>query len=176
MDQWTMLRDGTVAIVRGTDYHVDWIDSSGRMSSTPKMPFDWKHLDDAQKNQLIDSAVANWQPAYQAETARPSRGGRGGTQLIRNVPVRAQPSDVADYFPPFGRLAVTSDWDGNVWIRTSTMVDGRPVYDVVNRRGEMIDRRQVPAFRTIAGFGPGVVYMAMKDANGAVHLERARIP
>jgi hypothetical protein len=45
----------------------------------------------------------------------------------------------------------------------------------VNRRGEMIDRIQLPVFRTIAGFGPGVIYMSMKDNTGAVHLERARI-
>ena len=31
------------------------------------------------------------------------------------------------------------------------------------------------AFRTIAGFGPGVVYMAVKDGAGVVHLERARV-
>ena len=46
---------------------------------------------------------------------------------------------------------------------------------IVNRRGELIDRVQLPAFRTIAGFAPGVVYMAVKDGAGRVHLERARV-
>jgi hypothetical protein len=49
------------------------------------------------------------------------------------------------------------------------------VYDVVNRKGELVDRVQLPSFRTIAGFGPGVVYMAVKDEAGIVHLERARV-
>jgi hypothetical protein len=49
------------------------------------------------------------------------------------------------------------------------------VYDVVNRKGELVDRLQLPAFRTIAGFGPGVVYMAVTDQAGVVHLERARV-
>ena len=50
----------------------------------------------------------------------------------------------------------------------------RPVYDIVNRRGELFDRVQLPEFRTLAGFGPGVVYMAVKDSTGVVHVERAR--
>jgi hypothetical protein len=49
------------------------------------------------------------------------------------------------------------------------------VYDIVNRRGELIDRVQLPAFRSIAGFGPGVIYMAMQDEAKRVHLERAKI-
>jgi hypothetical protein len=55
------------------------------------------------------------------------------------------------------------------------MVSGQPVYDIVNRRGELSDRVQLPPFRTIAGFAPGFVYMAVKDSTGVVHLERARV-
>lgn len=175
LDQWTVLRDGTIAIVRGSDYHIDWIDAAGRMSSTPKMPFDWQRVADAQRAALIDSAIANWQPAYQARIAQGYAGGRGGSQTVRNVPVRAAPTDLPDYYPAFGARGVTSDWDGNVWIRTTKIVGDRPVYDVVNRRGEIIDRVQLPPFRTIAGFGPAVIYMAVKDNTGLVHLERARL-
>jgi len=70
---------------------------------------------------------------------------------------------------------VRADAGGNLWIRTSTIVGGEPVYDIVNRRGELFDRVQLPSFRTIAGFGPGVIYLAMKDSVGVVHLERARV-
>jgi hypothetical protein len=34
---------------------------------------------------------------------------------------------------------------------------------------------QLPRYRTVAGFGAGVVYMAVADANGVVRLERARV-
>jgi len=83
--------------------------------------------------------------------------------------------EIADYVPPFAEGAVRADAEGNVWIRTSTMKGDRPVYDVANRKGEIIDRVQLPAFRTIAGFGPGVVYLAVKEATGGVKLERVRI-
>jgi hypothetical protein len=83
--------------------------------------------------------------------------------------------DLPDDRPVFLPRAVRADADGNLWVRTSVLINGQPVYDIVNRRGEVTDRVQLPPFRTIAGFGPGVVYMAVKDAAGAVHLERARM-
>src|SRR5207244_2396230 len=55
-DEWAVLSDGTVGIVRGHDYHVDWILPDGTHGSTPKLPFDWKRLSDADKQKLIDSA------------------------------------------------------------------------------------------------------------------------
>ena len=58
VDDWTVCSDGTIAIVRGRDYHVDWLGPDGKWRSTPKMPFDWQHLDDPQKTALINSALA----------------------------------------------------------------------------------------------------------------------
>jgi len=94
---------------------------------------------------------------------------------IPNVIGRPELNDVPDYVPPFSRGAVRADVDGNLWVRTSTLVSGQPVYDIINRAGELADRVQLPPFRSIAGFAPGVVYMAVKDASGAVRLERARV-
>ena len=196
LDGAALCRDGTLAIVRGRDYHVDWLNADERWTSSPKLPFDWQRVDDNQKRALIDSSIAAEQELAEkiaamrgAASARPSvgsgrGGGRGGAgtgaaasegQEIPNIIGRPEPNELPDYFPPFGPGAVSADGDCNLWIRTSTMTGGQPVYDIVNRRGELIDRVQLPSFRTIAGFGPGVVYMAVKDSAGVVHLERARV-
>jgi len=58
VDDWVVTSDGSVAIVRGHDYHVEWLGADGRWTSSPKMPFDWQHLDDDLKTTLIDSALA----------------------------------------------------------------------------------------------------------------------
>lgn len=179
IDEWTVMNDGTLAVVRGRDYHIDWLDGTGKWSSSPKLPFDWQKVDDAQKQKLIDSTVAR----YQQQNDEIMRGGRSGSGPRPNfapmIAGRAALDSMASYLPAFRNgpdgAPVSADAEGNVWIRTTTVVEGRPVYDVVNRRGEMIDRIQLPAERVIAGFGPGVVYLAMKDTNGAVHMERARI-
>ena len=43
------LPDGSVAILRGSDYNIEWINADGTRVSTPKMPFDWKRLSDDDK-------------------------------------------------------------------------------------------------------------------------------
>ncbi|HEY4215772.1 MAG TPA: hypothetical protein VGM67_01470 [Gemmatimonadaceae bacterium] len=201
VDDWTVLPDGSIALLRGRDYHIDWIGTDGSRTSSPKMPFDWQPLSDDRKTALIDSAViadqARWDgphassaPATSTTASRsaPSggrgssaaAGGRGGAAAagLRPVPYvfgRAALQELPDYFPAFKQAALHADAEGNLWIRTSTVVDDRPVYDIVDHHGTLIDRAQLPAFRTIAGFGPGVLYMAVKDASGVIHLERARI-
>lgn len=183
IDQWAILRDGTIAIVRGRDYHIDWIDVSGKRTSSPKIPFDWQRLDDARKAALIDSAVAVWQKNFDDHAATVVRAqGRGGAanggrgfEPAPNVAARARLEDLPDYFPPFAERSVIADRDNDIWIRTTQMADSRPVYDVINRRGELIDRVQLPRYRAIAAFGPGVVYMAVVDSAGKVRLERARL-
>lgn len=58
VDEWAVLSDGTIAFVRGHDYHLDLIAPNGKESSTEKLPFDWKRLTDEDKQALIDSARA----------------------------------------------------------------------------------------------------------------------
>jgi hypothetical protein len=197
VDGWAVLRDGSIAVVRGRDYHVDWFDARGR-SSSPKLPFAWERLDDTRKLAIIDSeAKLEQAQADERDRLRAGQpagrgvagisGGRGGgggrgdgapgpaERAIPAIIVPAELADLPDYVPPFSANAVYADADNNLWIRTSTLVDGRPVYDLVNRRGELFDRVQLPSFRTIAGFGPGVVYMAVQGSSGVVRLERARI-
>jgi hypothetical protein len=58
VDAWTVTRDGTVAVLRTGDYHIDWLDATGKWTSSAKMPFDWQRVDDARKTTLIDSTVA----------------------------------------------------------------------------------------------------------------------
>ncbi|HEY4215775.1 MAG TPA: hypothetical protein VGM67_01485 [Gemmatimonadaceae bacterium] len=199
VDVWTVLHDGSIAVVRGRDYHVDWLGTDGHWTTSPKMPFDWQQVDDTRKRALIDSTVAAedsvdalmaernaaaTQSAGGGRGGPPGDGGRGGGggggrgdggKIIPSVNGRIDPSVLPDYFPPFTRGAAQADADGHLWIRTSARVKGQPVYDVVNRQGVLVDRVQLPPFRTIAGFGPGVVYMAVKGPDGVVHLERAKI-
>ncbi len=56
VDDWAVLSDGSIAFVRGHDYHIDWIHTDGSKISTAKLPFDWKRLTDDDKQNLIDSA------------------------------------------------------------------------------------------------------------------------
>ena len=77
-----MTPDGTLAVVRGRDYHVDWLGADGRWTSSPKMPFDWQRVSDARKEALIDSTVKEWQATFDEVAGAPSRGVGGGSPLL----------------------------------------------------------------------------------------------
>jgi hypothetical protein len=58
LDDWALLSDGTIAVVRGHDFHVDWIAPDGNVTSSPKLPFEWQRLSDDDKQMVVDSARA----------------------------------------------------------------------------------------------------------------------
>ncbi len=105
--------------------------------------------------------------------AAPRQGAAMGAANMTFVP----PSELPDYKPAFFAGSVRADVDGNLWIRTipTKAITGGPVYDVVNKRGELVDRVQVPAERSIVGFGSGgLVYLTVRE-NNTTFLERARV-
>jgi hypothetical protein len=214
VDEWALVSDGSVAIVRGRDYHIDWVNADGSRTSSPKIPFEWQRLSDEDKVAFIDSVKAARERmganAPQLATAtgggnqtrngpppgmdgapqvmifrgppgdgsRPNAGGAGAG----NVNVTPQmnfvaPSELPDYKPVFLNGFVRADLDGNVWIRTipTKGMTGGPVYDVVNWKGELVDRVQVPVNRSITAFAPGgVVYLTSRDGM-TTKLEKATI-
>jgi hypothetical protein len=176
-DEWAMLSDGTVAIVRAQDYHVDWIDPDGKHRSSPKMPFDWRKATDEDKQFKVDSLKNALDSAMKTQTSLP--GGMGMPKLdITYAPF----SEMPDYHPPIRQGSVRADADGNLWILPTTSAQGATglVYDVINRNGELYERVQLPPSSIIAGFAPGgVVYLFHYTGTGAdskATLERARMP
>jgi hypothetical protein len=77
VDDWAILPDGTIAIVR-KDYHVDFIDGDGNRTSGPKIPFEWQRLTDSMKVAIIDSSKA----AFERMRAAGPGAGPGGNQVV----------------------------------------------------------------------------------------------
>ncbi len=204
VDDWAVTPDGAVAFVRGRDYHVDWINPDGSKVSSPKVPFDWQRMTEEDKVAFIDSLKAarakqgaNAPTAATPGGATPGAGGggpqvfvfgntgpggpggggppRGGLPQLQQNFIPA--SELPDYKPPFFAGSTRADTEGNLWIRTipTSAIAGGPVYDVINRKGEIVQRVQIPAGRTIVGFGAGgAVYLANRDGI-TVTLERASV-
>lgn len=172
VDAWTLLPDGTVAIVRSSDYHVDWIRPDGSRSSSPKMPFDWRRITDEEKTQIQDSLVKVVATMNTRDSAAASRS-RSAPSIIR-VTEAAPISSIPDYFPPIREGAVRSDPEGNLWILplTSSQAQGGLLYDVVNRNGELFQRVQMPPGCALAGFGKEKIVFVTCTATS---LERRRI-
>jgi hypothetical protein len=219
-DDWALLPDGTIALVRTKDFHVDWLNPDGTTTASPKIPFQWERLTDEAKVAFVDSAkIAIEKQRASGQLGRDGGGpqlftrtvdgaaggarrdgagggdaprtgsapggnttvtttaGPGGGAFGGQLPplTMVSPSELPDYKPAFTPGSTRADTDGNLWIRTSQNVDARPVYDIIDRKGELIDRVQLPLNRVLAGFGAGgVVYLAVRDGATA-HLERARV-
>lgn len=186
-DEWAYLPDGTVAVVRGQDYHVDWFLPDGTRQSTPKMPFDWRRIADDDKRHLVDSMKTVFDSAYtrmlkQVDSINAERKkqnlpnvGVGGRVLV------VEPNEIPDYFPPVRQASqIRVDRDGNLWVIPSTSLAATTgagnVFDVINRNGEIIERVQLPPGRNLHGFGPnGMIYMSVPPQAGWTRLERGRI-
>ena len=222
IDDWAVLSDGSVAFLRGQDYHIDWIRPDGIRESTGKIPFDWRRLSDDDKVAFMDSVKAQRARLDSAQAASDSAderrnpvreraarrgaaggaaigGGGGGGMAGTRVMIQGgdggstnmtmigpggrarmnfvRPEELPDYQPVFFANSVRADADGNLWVRIipTRSREGGPIYDVINGKGELVDRVQVPVNRTIVGFGQGgIVYLSATEGT-STRLERARI-
>jgi hypothetical protein len=177
-DEWAMLTDGSIAIVRWQDYHVDWIDPDGTKRSGPKMLFDWRKATDDEKKFKVDSMTKWIDSMIKIDMARPMPPNmpnmvRPPQPTFSFVPLDQMPT----YHPPIRPGSVRADRDNNLWILPTTSSDAKNglLYDVVNRKGELYQRVQLPAGAVIAGFGKGGLIYLLQPAGDKWSLSRARV-
>jgi hypothetical protein len=198
VDDWAVLPDGTVAIVRGEDYHVDYIDAANRKVSGKKLPFARVRMTYADKSAVIDSSRAlrarlvaqgigiSVNTAPTALSAMPdddaiiitddSAISAAGQRRLPPV-VYAKADDLSDVQPVFASGGVRVDADGNLWVRTipRSPLAADVTYDVIGRGGSLIDRVKIPRNSVVAGFGPGgAIYLCSRSADGTLTLTRTR--
>ena len=112
-DDWALLSDGTVAVMRVLDYHVDYYRPDGSHVASDKLPFDWKHISDEEKTKMVDSL----QTLAKAASERAGAGGGGGFRM-HIEPIGAD--KLPDYFPPIRQGSSIADNEGNLWVVPST--------------------------------------------------------
>jgi hypothetical protein len=252
-DDWVLRPDGTLAIVRGTDYRVDYRSPTGTWSIGEPMPFPWVRMTEDLKTSFVDSVRAaqvktaqtsfatqmiawsnqlnkpypasftppadyvpppgmpsDWilpkgisfpasylaacPPGTQAPPSGPIvtlppttpdgpprrcttaqtaffyGGGRTPPPPTYRPPTLVRKSEIPERKPPIAQGTARADFDGNIWVRPNTMqvYPGGFIYDVINAKGELFDRVQLPAGYAIAGFGPDrTVYVTVRDATSA---------
>lgn len=163
VDDWVALSDGSVAIMRGHDYHLEIVGPDGLRSQSAKIPFDWRALDDTGKRALLDSMRRTTPPSTDPRVA------------IDFVGV----DDLPDYVPPLrpNIRNVFVDLRDHLWVLPSTSrgaTDGL-LYDVIAREGRLERRVQFPQGRFLIGFGANsAVYVVSRDPKGGILLERMR--
>jgi hypothetical protein len=181
VDEWAVLSDGSIAFVRGRDYHVDWVNPDGTRSSSPKMPFDWQRLTDEDKAAFIDSVKA----------ARERMGVGGIAQMVMG----GGPPPAGSSAPPPGggdRVQVTIVQGGGTappaggtpnrrqqmqpqinFVTPSELPDYKPAFFANSVRADMDGNLWIRTIPTKATTG-GPVYDVVNRERGLV--ERVQVP
>jgi hypothetical protein len=108
-----------------------------------------------------------------AEALPGSWGSAGSSNCARLPPIG--PAELPDSLPAFDAGALRADADNRLWIqaRSLTPIPGGPVYDIVSRQGELIDRVQLPAGRPLLGFGRGGIVYLTTATSPVLRVEKA---
>jgi hypothetical protein len=153
VDEWAVLANGSLAVVRGSDYHVELYRANAPATVGAKLPFAWRKLSDDDKQRYVDSVRTAFETARRVadergespiqEVIRLLRGVSGAIASTMPVPrpsAPAPPGSVAsgppltinfidakmlpDYYPPFRAGAMRADLDNNLWVLLSTTLAG----------------------------------------------------
>jgi hypothetical protein len=157
-DGWQAFADGAVAIARVREYRVDWVLPDGRRVAGPEISHSPVRVGQRDKDEW--SASAGRVRAAAAGSPAPS------------AAPRPEP-DWPEFKPPFPSAGVLAGSDGRLWVqRHSVAGDTRSRYDVIDRRGVVVQRVEIPGGGRVVGFGPRSIYVARKDADDLQYLQR----
>lgn len=176
VDQWAMLSDGTIAVVRANDYHVDWIHTDGTRHSADRMRYDWVHLSEADKRQKIDS-IKQSRPNIVYDTpidvTFPTQ---AGPLKGRQVSTLVSLNELSDYESALGNGAVMADQNGRLWIlpRNRRSATTGLVYDIVGKEGSLVDRVRLPKDWALVGFGLDDTVFVARVEKGVAFLGKTR--
>jgi len=166
-DQWTVAPDGRVAVVHAADYRIDWIDASGRGSSTPAIKFDRIKVTEGHKKEWRDGMRNRMGLMIRNEN---------GKQSAQSMPMTniEEPKDWPEYMPPFLSGALSFSNDGLLWVRRTGPAGSQPTYDLIDGAGKVAQRVVLPKKSQLVGFGSGTVYVVRSDDDDLQYLQRYR--
>jgi hypothetical protein len=184
VDDWAVLSDGSIAFVRGQDYHVDFIGPDGTRTAGTKIPYDWQRMTDEDKVAFIDSTRT---AILRQRAAGGPPGGAGG--LGGNGVLSAGPQGMTITFggPPGGgggdgarQVVVAGALSGAggtlpppVFVSPSELPDYKPVFGPGGVRADADARlwvRTIPTKPT-----PGGAIYEVIDRTGKV-VDRVQVP
>lgn len=177
-DSWGVASDGSVVVVRSSDYHVDWFAPDGTVISGPPTPFQPVPIGTAEKEEWVRAqSRAGGGLSVMVEINNGSvqlgfRRGGGGEDDEPDIDGYAWP----DVKPPFETSRVSVDGMDRAWVRRSRPAGAEAFYDVFDRSGARVATFSMPWDRRIVSFGEGTIYVVRNDDFDLSYLERYALP
>jgi hypothetical protein len=181
VDDWAVLSNGSIAIVRGQDYHVDILKADGTLASATKIPFDWQRLSDEEKVAVIDSAKAALDRARaagpgdgNAVIAGGARGGGPGSGPGGMVVMSFRTETGGDGSGVGPKIASMGGGMQPSFVSASELPDYRPAFSQGAARADEDGNVWVRTSATRAGAIGGLIYDVI-NSQGAL-VDRVQIP
>ena len=165
-DGWGTAADGSVAIVRGSPYRVEWYSASGKVTRGPVISFEPIPYTSDEKAAITAANAKSATSVGMAGAAGEDRKSvsSAGDDLFAPTKMAFDPTDVI----------VSSE--GRVWVpRTQKFGSTIVVYDVFDRKGDRVDRVELPPRNRVIGFGPGSVFAVERDEKGVPTLRKYKL-
>jgi hypothetical protein len=173
VDDWGVLPDGRIVIVRGKDYHVDWAAYGSAIKSSPPIGYEPVKVTEADKVRLREATRKTRELANKAIADAMASAPRSRTSVKTPTMTIDEPTDWPTMKPAFGPGAVMVAPNNRVWVlRHRAAADSLPMYDVINTEGRVESRVALAAKGRVVGFGRGWVYIARIDEDDLEYLQR----
>jgi hypothetical protein len=173
-DLWTVAPDGWVAVVRAIPYRVQWYPPRGAPVNGPLIRFTPIGVPAAEKDSIVEAAHNPRGPSVSMGGVKP------GQRSTAPVPIRSGLEPIIlDAKPAFGpyQLLLT-DRAGRVWLQRHRPfgMKGGPVYDIVDRRGILVDRIELPPRTRLVGIDGPWLFVVRVDDDDLQYLQRFPMP
>jgi hypothetical protein len=151
-----MCSDGWIAVLRVEPYRVEWRTPSGEWIRGS--PFQYERI----------RVNARERAAYE-ERRRPG---------LAPLPPGVRPDPVwPEEIPPVSAVAPTCASDGRLFLlRSKTSEREYPLYDIVNRAGDIVERLALDRNHELLGFGAASIYVITRDQLGIETVRRHPYP
>jgi hypothetical protein len=170
VDEWGLLPDGRVVIVRGKTYRVDFYD--GEESTTSRVAYEPVKVTDADKEEYREVLKKTQEAMRKAMgDAAASRG------MPANTPMPTlqvdDPSEWPAVKPPFTQGALLIAPNGQVWVSRLGVARAKATtWDVLDRTGKLAYRFTVPDKHKLVGIGAHALYVVRIDEDDLQYLQR----
>lgn len=174
-DNWMVLPDGRVALVRSTPYHVEWRAPDGRLTRGTTVAHTPIRVTMDDRIAFTRSFIAN-----SPIGGRDPSGGMSAApaELLTDRSIReiAEYNTFADAMGPFTGAVPLVDATGALWVERTVRVGTSGEWDVFDAGGRPVRRVAIPVGRRLVGLGRGTAYLVAVDEDGIERLERYAIP
>jgi hypothetical protein len=178
-DIWQATSEGRIALVRFTDYHIEWLEPDGRVTRGPAVAYTAVPVTERDRVDYMRTFLEN-----------SGVGGRGSgsnnptgisptpDEMLApdRVKAMAAQNPFAATKPPFTDLMPRVAPDQTLWVERSMPAGAPRTWDVFDASGRITLRVVLPPGRRLLAIGRAGLYLAAANADGLEALERYQLP